>query len=299
MSGVVLSRGLGSRLGDFARTMRTYPSVAVATAMLFASLCLVVLLPLLPGFDPYGQQLSNGMVRPFVQWAHPLGTDPLGRDLLSRLALAGRSSAIIAVVALSLNIAVGVVLGLVAGYYGGTAESLIMGLADLQLSIPIMMLLVMVVAVAGHSLPMLILLLGLAYWVGYGRVARVVALSLRERDFVLASRTFGASGFWILRRHLFPQLVPQLLIMGSFDLGVMVIIESGLSYLGLGVQPPTPSWGGLIAEGQDFLAVDPWLSILPGLAIWLLVGGVQIMSQHLTNLRNGRTAPARAKAKRS
>jgi len=299
MSVAVLSRDLASRIGDFARTMRTYPSVAVAAAMLLVSLGVVVLLPSLPGFDPFGQQLSNGMVRPFVQWAHPLGTDPLGRDLLSRLALAGRGSAIIAVVALSLNIAVGVVLGLVAGYYGGVLESVIMGLADLQLSIPIMMLLVMVVAVAGHSVPMLILLLGLAYWVGYGRVARVVALSLRERDFVLASRTFGASGFWVLRRHLFPQLVPQLLIMGSFDLGVMVIIESGLSYLGLGVQPPIPSWGGLIAEGQDFLSVDPWLSILPGLAIWLLVGGVQIMSQHLTNLRNGRAAPARSKTNRS
>ncbi len=270
------------------RTMRLYPSVAIATAMLALSLALTLLTPLLPGFDPNSQQLSNGMVPPFRQWAHPLGTDPLGRDMLSRLALAGRGSALIAVLALSLNMVVGVLLGLVAGYFGGAVESLIMGLADLQLSIPIMMLLVMVVAVAGHSLPTLILLLGLSYWVGYGRVARLLALSLRRQDFVLAARTFGASHAWVLGRHVFPQLLPQLAIMGSFDLGVMVIIECGLSYLGLGVQPPAPSWGGLIAEGQDFLQVDPWLCLLPGAAIWLFVGGVQILSQHLTNVRHGR-----------
>jgi len=276
------------RGGSPLRNALAYPSVAVAAGMLLASLVLTLLVPLLPGFDPYSQQLSNGMVAPFHQWAHPLGTDPLGRDMLSRLALAGRGSAMIALLALSLNMAVGVVLGLVAGYFGGAVEAVIMGVADLQVSIPIMMLLVMVVAVAGHSVVTLVLLLGLAYWVGYGRVARLMALSLRERDFVLAARTFGASNFWILSRHLFPQLLPQLAIMGSFDLGVMVIIECGLSYLGLGVQLPAPSWGGLIAEGQDFLQVDPWLCILPGIAIWFLVGAVQILSQHLTNVRQGR-----------
>lgn len=273
------------RVSSVLGAMRDAPSLVVATTMLSASLALIVLVPLLPIFNPYTQQLSIGMMHPFAHLSHPLGTDPLGRDMLSRLALAGRASAAIALAALSLNMAVGVMLGLLAGYFGGVAEALIMGVADLQLSIPIMMLLVMVVTVVGHGVATLVPLLGLSYWVGYGRVARLLALSLRDRDFVLASRTFGASDVWILTRHIFPQLIPQLLIMGSFDLGVMIIIESGLSYLGLGVQPPVPSWGGLIAEGQDFLEVDPWLAALPGIAIWLIVGGVQIISQFMTNRR--------------
>ena len=125
-------------------------------------------------------------------------------------------------------------------------------------------------------------MLGLAFWVRYGRVTRVIAMSLRQRDFVLAPVTQGGRAFWIMRKHLLPHVVPQLVVMGSFDLGVIVIAEASLSYLGLGVQPPTPSFGGMIYDGQSQLQVNPWLCLVPGIVVFLLLGGIQILSQAFT-----------------
>jgi peptide/nickel transport system permease protein len=211
-----------------------------------------------------------------------LGTDALGRDVLSRLALAGRVTVLIALIALLLNVLLGVALGFIAGYFGRAGDAAIMGVADLQLSIPLLVLLIMLVAVVGSGPVKLAVVLGLTYWVGYARVARVIAMSLKEREFVLAAKTFGASSWWVIRKHLLPQIVPQVAILGSFNLGVIVILLAGLSYLGLGVQPPTPTWGGMILEGQQRLQIEPWLVILPAIAIFLIVGGVQILSQRFT-----------------
>jgi peptide/nickel transport system permease protein len=274
-AGTTVRRGAGRRRRGRAGTV-------AALTMLVATAILILLIPLLPGYDVFGQNLSHTLTSPFSERAHPLGTDALGRDTLSRLAMAGRISMLIAVPALLLNTLVGVSLGLISGYFGRAADSVIMGVADLQLSMPILILLIMVVAVVGSSPTKLAIVLGLAYWVGYARVARVIALSLKQREFVLAAKTFGASGAWIIRKHLLPQVIPQLAILSSFNLGVIIILEAGLSYLGLGVQPPTPSWGGMILEGQDQLQNDPWLVIFPAIAIFLIVGGVQILSQRWT-----------------
>lgn len=293
-----MSAAAPTPVGDFDRSFaalpisaarhrrRIQPSTAVAVSMLTVTSLVVIVYPLLPGYDVFGQNLSNSLAPPFVDRAHLLGTDPLGRDVLSRLALAGRVSILIALPALILNMLVGVTLGFIAGYFGRSADSAIMGIADLQLSMPILILLVLVVAVVGVSPVKLAVILGLTYWVGYARVSRVIALSLKERDFVLAAKTFGASSTWIIRRHLLPQVIPQLAIMGSFNLGVIIILEAGLSYLGLGVPPPTPSWGGMILEGQDQLQTDAWLVIFPAIAIFLIVGGVQILSQRFTRESN-------------
>lgn len=269
-----------------ARRRRRVPvSTAIAVLMLAITAVVIVVVPFLSFYDPYGQDLSKSLASPFQDWSHPLGTDPLGRDTLSRLAVAGRTSLLICVPALLLNILVGVTLGLVAGYFGRLPNTLIMGLADLQLSIPIIILLIMIVAVVGAGEKTLVLVLGLTYWVGYGRVSRVVALALKQREFVQAAKTFGGSSPWIIRKHLLPQLVPQLAILASFDLGVLIIIEASLSYLGLGVQPPTPSWGGMISEGQTYTDRDVWLVIFPSIAIFLLVAGMQILSQRFTGER--------------
>lgn len=265
------------------RTIR--PSMVVAGMMLAVTAALLVIVPFLPIYEPYMQDLSQSLLPPFQDWAHPLGTDPIGRDTLSRLSLAGRTSVAIAVPALLLNISVGVTLGLVAGYSGGKYNTVIMGLGDLQLSIPTLVLLIMIVAVVGSSETTLVFVLGLTYWVGYGRVSRVVALSLKQREFVQASITFGGSSPWIIRKHLFPQLIPQLAILASFDLGVLIILEASLSYLGLGVKPPKPSWGSMINEGQAFVDRDIWLVVFPSLAIFVLVAGMQILSQQFTGER--------------
>lgn len=267
------------------RPSRRSGSMVAAAALLIGVAALVLLVPLLPGYDPYEQDLSRGLLTPGQHAGDtlfPFGTDTLGRDLLSRLALAGRVSILIGVTAVAISIVIGVVLGLVAGYFRGPVENVIMGLADLQLSIPRVLLLIAVMAVIGPSAVNLTLLLALTSWVAYGRVARAMTLSLREREFVLSAVTQGATATWNIRRHLLPNVLPQMLIVGSFELGQIIVLEASLSYLGLGVQPPLPSWGRMISEGQDYLRVNPWLAVLPGIAIFMLVGGVQFLSQRFT-----------------
>jgi peptide/nickel transport system permease protein len=211
-----------------------------------------------------------------------LGTDTLGRDMVSRLALAGRVSILIGAGAVALSLVIGVALGLIAGYFRGAAESAIMGLADLQLSIPRILLLIAVTAVMGPGEIKLCLLLGITSWVSYGRVARAMAMSLRGREFVLAATTQGATATWNIRKHLLPNIAPQMLIVASYEFGQIVLLEAALSYLGLGVQPPLPSWGMMVSEGQTYLALAPALSILPSVALFVLIAGLQILSQAFT-----------------
>jgi peptide/nickel transport system permease protein len=224
-----------------------------------------------------------------------LGTDTLGRDMLSRLALAGQVSVMIGLGAVFVSLVIGVALGLIAGYFRGPLESVIMGIADLQLSIPRVLLLIAVAAIIGPSVTMLALLLGLTSWVSYGRVARGMALSLREREFVLSARTQGASATWNIRKHLLPNVMPQMLIVGSYEFGQIIVMEASLSYLGLGVQPPLPSWGMMVSEGQTYLALAPSLVVLPSIALFVLVAGLQFLSQAFTSENEVVGAPERSK----
>lgn len=270
--------------GPVPRRRRRRPSVSIllASVMLLLVGALIVVVPFLPGYDTTTQDLSAAQLPPFQDAAHLLGTDSLGRDVLSRLALAGRVSVLIAVGVVLLNLLIGVVLGLIAGYYGGPLDYVIMGIADVQLTIPVLLLLIAIIAAVGPSIPVLVLTLGITFWVRYGRVARVIAASLRERDFVSASVTFGAPNGWILVKHLLPTVVPQMVVLGIFDIGVIITAEASLSYLGLGVQPPTPSWGGMIANGQDYLQTNVWLCLVPAVVVFLLLGGLAILSQVFT-----------------
>lgn len=268
-----------------ARLRRWTPSFVVALLLLAGVAVLVLVVPLLPGYDPYAQNLGASTAEPgetidgrfFI-----LGSDALGRDLLSRTALAGRVSILIGLSAISISMVLGVALGLAAGYFRGWTESIIMGLADLQLSIPRVLLLIAVTAVLGSSVVTLTVLLGLTSWVAYGRVARAMALSLREREFVLSAITQGARPFWNMRKHLLPNVLPQMVIVGSFELGQVIVLEASLSYLGLGIQPPLPSWGRMISDGQSYIELNPWLIIVPGIAIFMLVAGIQFVSQSFT-----------------
>lgn len=261
-------------------------SHVVAGLMLLAMLVFIAGVPLLPGYEPYAQDLAGSLVP--VGGTSPdgvfylLGTDALGRDMFSRLALAGQVSVLIGAGAVLFSLVLGVGLGLVAGYFGGAAESAIMGFADLQLSIPRILLLIAVTAVIGPGEIKLCLLLGATSWVSYGRVARAMALTLRNREFVLAAITQGATSSWTIRKHLLPNVAPQMLIVASSEFGQIVLLEASLSYLGLGVQPPLPSWGAMVAEGQTYLSLAPSLSILPSVALFVLIGGLQILSQAFT-----------------
>lgn len=258
----------------------------LAIAMLVAVFLLITIVPWLPGYDPYTQDLASSLLPPFDRLDNGqlsiFGTDKLGRDILSRVALAGRVSLFIGLSAVAVSMVVGVVLGLVAGYFRGWTETIIMGFADLQLSIPRVLLLIAVTAILGSTVFNLTILLGLTSWVAYGRVARALSLSLREREFVLSAITQGATPAWNIRKHLLPNVLPQMVIVGSFELGQIIVLEAALSYLGLGIQPPLPSWGLMISEGQSYLEIDPWLSVIPGLALFMLVAGVQFLTQSLT-----------------
>lgn len=260
-------------------------TTVIALLLLVAVVVLIAVVPLLPGYDPYTQDLGSSLLYPFETLDGKLtvlGTDKLGRDVLSRIALAGQVSIAIGVGAVTISMLVGVVLGLIAGYFRGWTESLIMGLADLQLSIPRVLLLIAVTAIIGSNVFNLTLLLALTSWVAYGRVARAMSLTLREREFVLSAITQGASPTWNIRKHLLPNVLPQMLIVGTYELGAIITLEASLSYLGLGVQPPLPSWGLMISEGQSYLELNPWLSVLPGTALFMLIAGVQFLSYAFT-----------------
>jgi len=261
-------------------------STAIALIFLLLVAVLIAVVPFLPGYDPYAQNLAAGLLPPgqssFDGTFYPLGTDTLGRDMLSRLALGGQVSLFIGVSAVAVSLVLGVVLGLIAGFYRGWTESVVMGIADLQLSVPRVLLLIAVAAVMGSGVVKLAILLGVTSWVSYGRIARAMALSLREREFVLAATTLGATASWNIRRHLLPNVLPQMLIVASYELGQIIVLESALSYLGLGVQPPLASWGTMVSDGQTYLELDPWLSVLPSIALFLLVAGIQIASQSFT-----------------
>jgi peptide/nickel transport system permease protein len=258
----------------------------IAALLLFGVFVLVVVVPLLPGYDPYKQDLGSGLLPPgsasFMGKVYLLGTDTLGRDMLSRLALAGQVSLGVGVIAVGFSLILGVTLGLIAGYFRGWVENVIMGIADLQLSIPRVLLLIAVTAIVGPSVFNLALLLGITSWVAYGRVARAMAMSLREREFVLSAVTQGATAVWNIRKHLLPNVLPQMLIVASYELAQVIVLEASLSYLGLGVQPPLPSWGKMVSEGQSLLELSPWQAVLPSIALFMLVAGVQFISQLFT-----------------
>lgn len=263
------------------------PSSVVSLLMLAFVMALVIVGPFLPSYDPYSQNLG---ARNLGIWTigpegvlHIFGTDALGRDLMSRLVLGGRMSLVISVAAVSVSLLIGTVLGVIAGYFGGATDSAIMGFADLQLAVPRILIVIAVVAVIGPSVPNLIVLLGATSWVIYGRVVRAMTLSLRTREFTLAAIVMGASSPWIIRKHVLPHTISQVIVMASFDLGNIIMLEAALSYLGLGVQPPVASWGRMINEAEAYISTNPNLVILPGVMIFLLVVSTNVLSQFFTD----------------
>ncbi|WOF23514.1 ABC transporter permease [Microbacterium betulae] len=258
------------------------PSALVGVVMLGSVVLLAAVPPLLPGFDPMGQDLRSALIPPFADPARPLGTDALGRDLLSRVSLASSVTLGITLAIVCMNAVIGSTVGILAGYVGGRIEALVSVVSNVTLAMPVVLLLIAICAVLRPSAGLTILVLGCTWWVGYARVTRNVAASLRRQDFVVAPLTQGADTVWVLARHIVPNIWPHTLIIAATDIATIVLIESSLEYLGLGVQPPVPSWGSMIFDGQKYLGTVPWLAILPGLAMFLAVAGAQFLSQQFT-----------------
>jgi peptide/nickel transport system permease protein len=247
--------------------------------------------PLLATTDPIEQDLSVALKPPF--WhdgslGHPLGTDHLGRDVYSRLIYGAQISLTISVLAACLGAVVGVAAGLVAGYRGGRIDTVIMRIADLNLAFPLILLALAVVALLGANLRNLVIVMAITTWMIYARVVRGVSLGLREREFVQAARALGAAEARIIVRHVLPNVVAPVMVIWTLEVARIILMESALSFLGLGVPPPTPTWGRMLAEGRDYLTVAGWIAIFPGLAIMLTVLGINFLGDGLRDLLDPR-----------
>ncbi|UCH83963.1 MAG: ABC transporter permease [Candidatus Latescibacterota bacterium] len=238
-------------------------------------LAAAVLAPILSPYDPYQIDMSKSLRPPSL--AHPLGTDVFGRDVMSRMIYGARISLEVSALSRLMSVVLGTLLGLIAGYFGGRVDNAIMRAADITLAYPALLLLIAVIAAVGPSLTSLIVALGIVGWAAVARIVRAQVLTIKEREFVLAVRSLGGSSPRILFRHLLPNCLSQLIIIFSMGLGMGIMAESSMSFLGLGAQPPLPSWGSMISAGLDYLRVAPWLSLAPGIGITLAVLGFNLL----------------------
>jgi peptide/nickel transport system permease protein len=240
-----------------------------------------VLAPVISPADPLLQDVSVRLKPPTLEagdgQAHLLGTDHLGRDILSRLIYGARISLAIGISAVAVAGTLGTLIGLVAGYRGGRVDDLCMRLTDTMLAMPFILLALAVIAVLGSSLRNIIFVLGITSWVSYARVVRAEVLTLRTREFVAAAQALGGHGARIIFRHLLPNVLTPVIVIATLEVARMIILESALSFLGLGVQPPTPTWGGMLADGRAYLSTAWWLATFPGLCIMLSVLGINLL----------------------
>ena len=257
----------------------------MAGAAILCALVLVALAaPLLAPMDPEAIDIRNRLQRP--SWfggppGHPLGTDSVGRDLLSRIVYGARVSLFVGVATVLVGGTFGAFLGVVAGYFRGRVETVIMRLVDIQLAFPSILLAVAIMAILGPSLWNVIFVLSIATWAPFCRVARGQTLAVCEEEFILAARAIGAGPWSIIRRHVVPNVLSPLIVIASFALATNIINEASLSFLGVGVPPTTPTWGGMLGEGRNYIRMAWWVSTLPGVALMLAVYSVNVLGDWL------------------
>jgi peptide/nickel transport system permease protein len=252
-----------------------YAGIAILLLFAIAALSAPVIAP----HDVTRQNLTNDLVA--YSSDHPLGTDKLGRDILSRLIYGARVSLAVGLATVALSLAIGLIIGSLSGYCGGWVDQLLMRLVDILMAFPGILLAIAFTAVLGPGLDHVILALCLIGWTGYARLVRGEILSLRERDFIQAARALGCRPARTIFRHLLPNLLPALLIQATFGLAAAIVAEGSLSFLGLGIEPPNPSWGAMLNEGRQFLLVAPHLTTYPGLAIMLTVFALNLVGDAL------------------
>ena len=267
-------------------------SGAVGAALLAVLTAASLGAPWVTPYDPAAQDLSvtarPPSLTPIRGHVHLLGTDQLGRDILSRLLVGLRISLLVALMVVPFSLLLGLVTGMVTGYRGGWFDLALMRLVDAQLAIPTLLLMVAVVAVLGSGLPQIVMVLVIAGWPTYARVVRAEVLALRDREFVAAAQALGASDARILARHLLRNVLPTVLVLATLQLPVVIILEASLSFLGLGIQPPTPSLGQMLGHSQEMVWRAWWMPTIPGVAITLLVLAFNLMGARLRDVLDPR-----------
>ena len=272
------------------RRLRRDRAAMFGAALVMVIVLVAILAPVLSPHDPT-EQFRDGLTpdgQPMPSTLlttgdprFPLGTDANGRDLLSRILYGARISLLVGVLANLMAVAIGALVGSVAAYFRGWVETVLMRFTDMMMAFPTLLLAMTLVAILKPSVWIIILVIGAVYWTWIARVIYGQVLALRDRDFVIAARALGAGRVFALVRHILPQLVPTIIVWGTLGIATNVMLEASLSYLGIGVQPPTPSWGGMIQQGQSFYRTAPWLVIFPGLAIMLTVFAFNLLGDGL------------------
>ena len=254
---------------------------AVLAALVFAA----VLAPLLAPQSPTAGDITMKLIPPIWMeggdWEHPLGTDRFGRDVLSRIIYGSRISLLVSLIAIGVAGTFGTLLGLISGYRGGLTDVFLMRVTDIALSLPIILIAVVMVAVSEPTFKNVVLVIALLLWPRFARQIRGETLAVKEQDFVALAVVAGRSSAWIIRRHIFPNVVPTLLVVSTLQVGYVILLEGTLSFLGVGVPPPSPAWGLMIADGRGFLATAWWISLFPGLAMLSTVLAVNLMGDWL------------------
>lgn len=270
-------RGARRRRIDFVILLAGLAGVLLLTAALFA--------PYLAPFDPDAQRLLARLKPPIgferADARYLLGSDQLGRDLLSRCLYGLRLTLLIALFGAFLGLVIGAVAGLAAGMLGGLTDALVMGLCDVKISMPFTLVALLVIAIAGASTSVLVCVLGLAYWAQFARLIRAQVLTIRELPYIEAARAAGASGWRIATRHVLPNIASPVIVMFTLNISNLILLESALSFLGLGVQPPTATLGSMVGQGRDYMPTAPWIVASPGLLIMLVALTVMLIGDWL------------------
>lgn len=266
----------------------TNPLAKAGALIILNVFVLAMLAPFIAPYDPDEINVKAILLAPSAQ--HWMGTDGLGRDVLSRMLFGGQISLLVGLVAVGISTAIGIVLGALAGFYRGWVDTLIMRLVDIMLSIPSFFLILAVIAFLTPSIVNIMIVIGLTSWMSVTRLVRAEFLSLREREFVMASRTLGAKDMRLIFTHLLPNSLTPIIVSSVLGVASAVLMESGLSFLGLGVQPPQASWGNILTDGKEYIQFAWWLSLFPGLAILVTVLGYNLLGEGLRDALDPRSA---------
>jgi peptide/nickel transport system permease protein len=270
---------------------RRHGGLLIGGAWLAVVVLVAVFAPLIAPYDPYEQELTRRLIDPVWNaggtWAHPFGTDALGRDYLSRVIHGARISLMVGIGASLISGVIGVSLGIIGGYFGGRVDAFVMYLVNVKLALPGILLALSLVAVFGGSVFALVMILGFLFWERYAVVTRSATQQLRSADFVLAAEACGASNTRIILSEVLPNVMNAVIVVATLEMAIAILVEAALSFLGLGTQPPTPSWGLMVSEGRNFMFFKPYLIGLPGLAIFLLVIAINMMGDGVRDV----TAP--------
>ena len=258
-----------------------HQGVLIGVTIVAAVILIALSAPLIAPHDPYHQDLMNRLVPPVWDargsWEHIFGTDHLGRDYLSRLIYGARISLLIGIGAALISGVIGTFLGVAAGYFGGRVDMVVTFLITVRLSMPVVLVALAVVAIVGGSLQVVITVLGLLLWDRFAVVMRSSTLQIRSMDYVAAAEAVGCSTTRVLMTEIMPNVVNNLIVIATLEIAHAIILEAALSFLGLGVQPPLPSWGLMVSEGKDMMLFEPWLITIPGVALFLLVLAINLL----------------------